>query len=388
MPQPLALENFSLVLGGPLYQFWRRLRLLEPPIRYVERRVAVILAVTWLPVLLLAALGGTLFGGATIPFFFDVEAQVRLLVALPLLIIAEPVVHWQLSLQVRQLDERGVIAPEDRERFATVIDETMQLRNSMAVELVILFCALGAGYWIWRQEFASRIGTWYMTPEESLTAAGAWYAFASLGVFRFVLFRWYFRFALWYIFLWRVSRLRLQLNALHPDGVGGLGFLGASVTALAPVLIAQSATVSGAIAGLILHEGMKLQAFYFEIGAVVAVLLALGLLPLLFFIRPLLAASVQGRRQYGLLAMHYAEQFRVKWLGARSQDERLLGSADIQSLADLGVAYERAAKMRVLPLDRQAIVRVAVLIALPFAPLIFTAVPLNVLLGRALRQLL
>ena len=388
MAQPRALDNFSLVLGGPLYQLWRRLRLLDPPIRYVERRVAVLIAVTWLPVLLLAALDGTLFGGAKIPFFFDVEAQVRLLVALPLLIIAEPVVHWQLSMQVRQLDERGLIAPEDRARFAAVIDETMQLRNSMAIELVILAAALGAGYWIWRQEFASRIGTWYMTPEESLTAAGAWYAFVSLGVFRFMLFRWYFRFALWYIFLWRVSRLKLQLNALHPDGVGGIGFLGASVSALAPVLIAQSVTVSGAIAGQILHEGMKLQAFYFEIGAVVGVLLAIGLAPLLFLLAPLLAASLQGRREYGLLAMRYAEQFRAKWFGGRAQDEKLLGAADFQSLADLGAAHDRVARMRVLPLDRNAVVRVAVLIALPFVPLLFTAIPLNELLGRALKQLL
>src|SRR6185295_7924680 len=148
MAQPRALENFSLVLGGPLYQLWLRLRLLDPPVRYVERRVAAVVAVTWLPVLLLAALGGTLFGGATIPFFFDVDAHVRLLVALPLLIIAEPVVHWQLSMQVRQLEERGVIAPEDRGRFAAIIDETMRLRNSMAIELVILACALGLGYWI------------------------------------------------------------------------------------------------------------------------------------------------------------------------------------------------------------------------------------------------
>ncbi len=57
-------ENFSLVLGGPLYQLLLRARLLEPPIRFVERRIAVVIAVTWLPVFALAALGGTLFAGA------------------------------------------------------------------------------------------------------------------------------------------------------------------------------------------------------------------------------------------------------------------------------------------------------------------------------------
>jgi hypothetical protein len=355
----------------------------------VGRRIAAVLALTWLPVLVLAALGGTLLSGAKIPFFFDVEAQVRLLVALPLLLAAEPVVHWQLSAQVRQFEERGLIAPADRARFAAIIDDTMRLRNSMAIELVILVCALGAGYWIWRPEFASRVGTWYMTPEdERLTAAGAWYAFVSLGVFRFVLFRWYFRLALWYLFLWRVSRLRLELNALHPDGVGGIGFLGASVGALSAVLVAQSATVSGAIAGQILHEGMKLQAYQMEIAAVVVVLLAVALAPLGFFIAPLVAAGIQGRREYGALAMRYVQQFREKWLQGTPTQDRLLGAADVQALADLGAAHERVARMHVLPLDLRAIVRLAGLVALPFAPLVVSVMPVNELIARVLRQLL
>ncbi|HYR35893.1 MAG TPA: hypothetical protein VEQ87_16500 [Burkholderiales bacterium] len=377
------------MLGGPLYQLLLRSRLLEPPMRLVGRRIAAVLVLTWLPVLVLAALGETLLSGAKIPFFFDVEAQVRLLVALPLLLAAEPVVHWQLSAQVRQFEERGLIAPADRARFAAIIDDTMRLRNSMAVELVILACALGAGYWIWRQEFASRVGTWYLTPEDQrLTAAGAWYAFVSLGVFRFVLFRWYFRLALWYLFLWRVSRLRLELNALHPDGVGGIGFLGASVGALSAVLVAQSATVSGAIAGQILHEGMKLQAYQMEIAAVVVVLLAMALAPLAFFIAPLVAAGIQGRREYGAFAMRYVQQFREKWLQGTPTQERLLGTADVQTLADLGAAHERVARMRVLPLDLRAIVRLAGLVALPFAPLVVSVIPVNELIARALRQLL
>lgn len=375
------------MLGGPLYQLLLRLRLVEPPVRYVGRRVLAVLAVTWLPVLLLAWAAGTLLGGAKLPFFHDIEAQVRLLVALPLLIAAEPVVHWQLALQVAQLAERGIVAAPDRARFAAIIDETMRLRNSIAVELVILVCALGAGAWIWRQEFASRIGTWYMTPDETLTTAGTWYAFVSLGIFRFVLFRWYFRIALWYLFLWRVSRLKLDLNALHPDGVGGIGFLGASVGALAAVLVAQSATVSGAIAGQILHEGMTLLSFRLEIAVVVVALLAMALVPLLFFAPPLLAASIRGRREYGLLATRYVQEFRDKWLGAKS-GEPLLGSADVRTLSDLGAEHERVVKMRALPLDLRAIARVAVIIALPFAPLVFTVIPLNELLSRILKQLI
>ena len=55
--------DFSLVLGGPLYQLLRRARLSDDALMLQRRRVIVISLLTWLPLLLLAALGGRLFGG-------------------------------------------------------------------------------------------------------------------------------------------------------------------------------------------------------------------------------------------------------------------------------------------------------------------------------------
>ena len=42
-------ENFSLVLGGPLYQLWRRLRATGPALDLMVRRVIGIPLVAWLP---------------------------------------------------------------------------------------------------------------------------------------------------------------------------------------------------------------------------------------------------------------------------------------------------------------------------------------------------
>ena len=82
----------------------------------------------------------------------------------------------------------------------------------------------------------------------------------SLNLFRFVLFRWYFRLIIWYTFLWRVSRLPLRLTPLHPDRAGGMGFIGNSVFAFTPLLLAHTAVLAGIIGGRIWHEGMKLPA--------------------------------------------------------------------------------------------------------------------------------
>jgi hypothetical protein len=222
---------------------------------------------------------------------------------------------------------------------------------------------------------------------EHLTAAGWWYAF--LGVFRFVLFPWYFRLVVWYIFLWWVSRLLLRLKALHPDRPGGLGFLAISVHALTPLLVAHSVTIAGAIGNRIWHEGATLPAFQQEILGVVLMLMAIVLLPMTFFIGTLARTKRQGTREYGGVAMEYVDDFHVKWMhGKPPAGEQLVGSADIQSLADLGNSFEVVRKMRLLPFDRHEIVTLAISVALPFAPLVLTMFRVDELIGRLVTKII
>jgi hypothetical protein len=240
---------------------------------------------------------------------------------------------------------------------------------------------------------AMQIGSWYVQIDpgggERLTAAGWWYAFVSLNLFRFVLLRWYFRLLVWYVFLWRVSRLPLRLNPLHPDRAGGLGFIGSSVFAFIPILVAQTTVFSGVIGNRILHEGAALPAFYMEIASAVALLMALVLAPLPFFIFQLARAKRQGAREYGLLAMRYADEFRDKWLGGRRPaGEPLVGSADLQSLADLAGAHDVLREMRVLPFSLQTIVRLGIVVAVPYLPLVLAIIPLEELVGRLISKLL
>jgi hypothetical protein len=67
-------------------------------------------------------------------------------------------------------------------------------------------------------------------------------------LYEFLLFRWYFRLFIWAQFLWRVSRLDLDLKPTHPDKVGGLGFVGTSVFAFSPIAAANGVLVAGFLA--------------------------------------------------------------------------------------------------------------------------------------------
>lgn len=384
-------RDFSLVLGGPLYQLLLRARMVEPSMALVPRRVIVAAAVTWLPLALLTGAAGGFAAGAAVPFLYDLDVHVRFLLALPLLIGSEVIVHRRVRSVVDQFRERDLIHPRDQEAFESIVSGSMRLRNSVVVELLLAGFSLTAGYWLWRWQASLHVASWYASLENGrmvFTWPGYWYVFVSVPIFRFIILRWYYRLFIWYQFLFRVSRLPLQLNALHPDRAGGLHFLTLSAEAILPVLMAQTVFLAGLIANQILNDGASLLDFKFLIGGILVFLLLVALLPLGFFAMSLVRAKRAGLREYGLLASRYASAFRGKWLRRSTELGELLGSGDIQSLADLANSYAVVSEMNLLPFDRSFVIRAALILALPLAPLALTMFPFEVLLQQVIKLIL
>jgi hypothetical protein len=93
-------------------------------------------------------------------------------------------------------------------------------------------------------------------------------------------------------------------------------------------------------------------------------------------------------RELGLLASRYTTEFRQKWLQTPDQpNEVLLGSADIQSLADLGNSYQVVREMYSVPFTRNVMMRLLVVIALPLLPLTLTMIPFEELIDRLIKML-
>ena len=367
--------EFSLVLGGPLYQIFRRAHLSGDTLELVRRRVLVIGLLAWLPLLVLSVVEGLAWGGGvTMPFLYDVDAHVRFLIALPLLVIAELVVHQRMRPVVRQFLDRGLIADESRAEFDAALASARRLRNSVAAEVGLIAFVYVVGVSIyWRTQTAVDVTSWYGEVTQGKlqpSLAGWWFGCVSLPLFQFILLRWYFRLFIWARFLRRVSRIDLKIVPTHPDRCGGLGFLAGTCTAFAPVLLAQGALLAGTIANQIFYLGAKLPQFKVEIIASVAVALFVVFGPLLVFIRVLAQAKRVGLREYGTLAQRYVRDFDQKWQrGGAPGGEALLGSADIQSLADMGNCFEVVRGMRVMPVTKDAILQLAVLTLLPLATL-------------------
>ncbi|MGZ5061796.1 MAG: hypothetical protein ACXWAU_07990, partial [Usitatibacter sp.] len=391
---PADPREFSIILGGPLYQLLRRAHVAGDALELARRRILVIALFAWLPLLVLALAGGEAFGGAAaIPFVKDVEVHLRFLVAMPLLVAAELLVHVRLRPVAGEFLARGLVPDESIERFRASLRSAFRLRNSVTAEvaMIALIYFVGVRY-VWGHYAALDIVTWYAVPSAEgprLTLAGYWYAYVSVPLFQFLLLRWYFRIFIWMRFLWQVSRIPLNLSAMHGDQFAGLGFLAGTVYAFMPLLMAHGALLSGNIANRILYMGGTLAGSQAEIGVVLVYLLLLVLAPLTVFAPQINAAKRKALREYSRLAQRYVRDFEAKWVpGGVPARESPLGSGDIQSLADMSNGLATVRATRAVPVTRDAILALVVATLAPLAPLLLTVIPAAELAKRLLKLLL
>jgi hypothetical protein len=243
-------------------------------------------------------------------------------------------------------------------------------------------CGLGALLWT---VFASHVNMYGATaatdPSRLINDApltGLWYWAVCLPVFRFLFLRWVWRLALWCHFLWSLSRLRLNLVPTHPDGAAGLGLLEAVHSQLFPLVLAISAIQSAAVAEEITLGSMSFDGVYPALALLVAVQAMLVLGPLLIFSPKLWRVRLDGLERYNELASHYVNAFDAKWArGGPAPDEPMLGTPDLQSLADLGTGVERVHAMRWVPCSTRLLTSTVIATLLPLLPLILFKVPVG-----------
>lgn len=389
----IGAESFSLVVGGPLFQLWRRTGLSGDGLELLYRRLFFFFILTWVPLLAFSLADGRAWGPSLrLPFLRDIEIHARLLLSLPLMLYAELLVEQRMRPLVGQFVTCGLIPDSARPVFDAALSAARDMRNSLAPELALLACVYVVGVaFIWPNQVGFGIESWYgVTVNERLvpTHAGWWMGCVSLPVFQFLLLRWYFRLFIWARFLWGVSRIHLLLNPMHPDRCGGLGFLASLSKVFAPVLFAQGLLWAGLIANRIFFLGVSLVTFKMELISFVVGVLATILGPLLVFLPQLSTTKRRGLLEYGVLAARYTREFELKWLrGGAPLQESFLGSPDIQSLADLGNSYTVIKEMRLVPFNANTALEVVLATLFPVVPLTLTMIPLEELLGRLLKLL-
>jgi hypothetical protein len=344
----------------------------------------LLVLVTWVPLVLLALMRRHATGvGVDVPLLLDPVAYSRFLFVVPLLELAQVVVEKSLAVQTRHFLESGLVQPPDWPLFESARTAGIRLRSSAVAEvgIAILAVAISATSRLLIGLGASA-SSWARL-ETAITPAGWWYSLVSLPILIFFLLRWAWVFGLWAWFLFRVSRLDLELTPTHPDRAGGLGFLGWGVASFAIVLTAVSAVLSGGFAGEIFFRGSSLDSLKYHLIVFVALGIVVLHAPLLPFCGQLGRCRFRGLLEFGTLISRHDRAFDKKWIKTEgTNQEKILGSRDAASLVQLAQAFEHVERMQLIPFDKKALLVLVMAALIPMIPLLITAIPLTAILSK------
>jgi hypothetical protein len=353
------VDEFSLVQGGLIYRFQTAIGMALPNRAGVLKRALLTTLVTWFPMLILSLIQGLAFGPrVNIPFLYDFAAGIRFLIGLPLLVIAEAVIDPRLNHAVRHFVKSGLVAREDLPAFEQVLLRVNRLRNAIFPGIAILAIAFAPSIFFKKAELLRHgFSSWHTITSasgESLSLAGWWFALISVPLFRLLLLRWVWIIFLWTVFLSRVRRIRLGCVATHPDTCGGLGFLAHAQLLFGFIAFAGSAAVAGALGNQIAYEGSTVSSVKFLMITYCVLMTVLLAAPLLVLTPKLAELKRSGLHKYAGLGTAYVKSFDAKWIRRLSpEQEPLLGTADIQSLADLYNSYTVVREMNVVLVDKK-----------------------------------
>jgi hypothetical protein len=389
-----TVDRFSLVEGGPIYRFQQAIGMALPDRHGVVKRALLTTLVTWFPLLLLSLIQNrALNADVTIPFLFDFAAGIRFLIGLPLLVVAEFMIDPSLSHCVKHFVKSGLVAPDDLPAFEDVIAKTHKLRDSFLPVLVILVMALAPSIWYRETELMKNgISTWHTVATshgDSPSLAGWWFGLISLPLYRVFLFRWVWMVFLWAYFLRGVTKIRLNCIGTHPDTCGGLAFLAEAQILFGFVAFAASAVVAGAFGNAIAYQGATISSLKFLIITFCALVIIVFACPLLILTPKLVRVKLASLHKYAALGTAYVGAFDAKWIqGSGSDREPLLGTADIQSLADLSNSFSVIREMRILLIDKRVLIGLGIPAIFPMIPLIIIATPIDTIVRAVLKLLI
>lgn len=368
----------NLFADGPLVALQSRLGLAAPDKPRIMRRALLVVLIGWVPLLLLSLLDGMVWRSNASGLFSDFAVHARSLVAAPLLIIAEVSCAPWLSGIAMHFQHGGLVADGDQPRFKAIYLTSRALLRSRLVEVLIFGLAYAITIMLFVLVPNGSISAWHFNGTESLSPAGWWHRLVSIPLLLLLLFAWVWRLCIWARFLWKMSRLKLQLFAAHPDRAAGLGFVGSSLRAFAVPALALGVIVAGTVANAV-QAGMSPFNHAFLMAALPIFIVAMFGCPLLVFSGRLLNEAHHATLTYGAIASRLGRQFEQNWADAGAGTTP---SPDPSTAADLSAVVASVYSIRMIPVDLRSILVLAGAAVLPFVPVLLMAIPVNDLLKQ------
>ena len=367
----------SLVRGGPFYRAQEAARLLAPDRWNLGRRAIFAIAIGWFPLVLLTLLFNP---HAVVGLLTDYTVNARMLVGVPVLLAGQVVMEAAIRSIVRHIRDAALLTPSDMGNLQRTVTRLVRLRDSVIPELVIVLAVYAHVAEIVQAHMVIA-RPWALggtVAEAHLSGAGWYYVLVSQLLYQFLLGISVWKWFLWTAFLFKLSRLDLQLAPTHPDLHGGIGFLGMSPLAIAPTFFAAAAAIGATWRAEILRGGgsVHLMSFKFDAIVLLAVVLIVALGPLVFFVPKLARLRRRGIFEYGTLAQLESRAFHNRWILHRAgREEEFPASPEPSTLTDYGSSYQNIEHLQPFPFDRGAFAALILAVSIPMLPVVLAEIP-------------
>ena len=367
-------KEFSLVRGGLIYFLTSVFRKKARPGRELKNTAIALALITWLPLCLLALFYGTLSDdNTTISFFEDFIVHVRFLLVIPFLILIEKTVDKTFVEYIVNTD--NIIPDAQQQDYNEMVNRLKKLTTSYLPEIIVLLT-----YYI-----TIIINPTFLVLEDSmrnyLTYSGTdtlniagWYNFIiCVPIYLLLMFRWLWRWIVWFYSVIKILRFNIYVDPLHADKMGGLSYLNLVPLTLSFILAAPSAMLSAEIGIKIIYNNASFMSYSHLIIYYVLFSPIILYSPLLLFMLKLTNARREGILKFGSLIRKHNFEYVKKWLDPKSENKELiLGALDHSSLADINGSYAPIEDFKLLPIDFKMIVISFIMNAIPYIPLVFT----------------
>lgn len=354
--------------------------------RYNLSKVMIPIAICWLPLALITLFQGNFWTGSiSDSFITHFDTQIRFLVSLPILILSEKLISTRLGLILGQFKNSGIINKEEYGAFDSIIQRNVSfLKSKWTYVAILLFCYIQVFLVLFYESENTSMLSWQIESTngvDELNFGGWWSSLISRPIVLFLFLSWLLRIIVWGWMLRKISKLNLNLFAVHPDLCGGLGFLGYALRFFSPIAFAISAAIAGNMLDFIMIEGVHFDGLKLPALAYFIFITVLFTMPLLSFSSKLVNAREQSVFENYDYANGIYRELRAKFAkGYDKVNAADLSSPDFSGASDLSAVIENALNMKFVPFTLKDYIPLWLMTALPFLVVIIKEIPISDLL--------
>jgi hypothetical protein len=264
----------------------------------------------------------------------------------------------------------------------TAFRQAKKLTGSALAEIILLLIVIGATINFVKGGVFGSIGAHYSQTtswmyyikdgNQTLSVAGYWAIIISIPIFQFLLLRWLWRYFIWILLLFRLSKAKLNLLPTHADRAGGLAIVMIAQRSFNLIFVAGSIVISGQFIAQIIQDPDSFNAIRVEgIGYIIICIFCI-LIPLLFFTGKLSKTKNEGLLHLSNLGAELSRKFEREWVNDLSIERRIEEQQVDPSLVfNYAGMYDSVQQLRTIPVTLRDIIGMGITLFMPFIPILF-----------------